>query len=165
MRNFLSSTLLAGLIATPICAEERPATMLVLDASGSMWGQIDGTAKITIAQGVIDGLLSETPDDQVLGIIAYGHRRKGDCSDIETLVLPASGTRSAISQAVNALKPKGKTPMSDAVQAAALAMRHSEEAATVILVADGIETCAPDPCAAARAGGKRGEFHRPCGRV
>ena len=35
--------------------------------------------------------------------------------------------------------------------AAAEALRYTEERATVILVSDGIETCNPDPCAAARA--------------
>ena len=40
--------------------------------------------------------------------------------------------------------------MTDAVIAAAQALRYTEEKATVILVSDGVETCNPDPCAAAR---------------
>src|SRR5690606_36816859 len=52
---------------------------------------------------------------------------------------------------VNELDPRGMTPMTDAVIAAAQALRSTEQAATVILVSDGIETCNPDPCAAARA--------------
>ncbi|MFZ5961431.1 vWA domain-containing protein [Thalassococcus sp. BH17M4-6] len=126
-------------------------TILVLDASGSMWGQIDGTAKISIAQTVIGDLLGTLPEGQALGLTAYGHRTKGDCSDIETLVAPGAATRDAIAQAVNAVQPKGKTPMTDAVRMAAEALRYGEEKATVILVSDGIETCNPDPCAAARA--------------
>lgn len=132
-------------------AQEAPRTILVMDASGSMWGQIDGVAKITIAQEVMGDLLGTLPEGQELGLTAYGHRTKGDCSDIETLVAPGAGTRDAISRAVNAIKPRGKTPMTDAVIAAAQALRYTEEAATVILVSDGIETCNPDPCAAARA--------------
>ncbi|WP_168732886.1 vWA domain-containing protein [Aliigemmobacter aestuarii] len=130
---------------------EAPNTILVLDASGSMWGQIDGTAKIQIAQDVVGTLLDTLPDGQNLGLTVYGHRTRGDCTDIETVVPPGPGTREAIRAAVMAIKPRGKTPMTDAVVAAAEALKYTEEAATVILVSDGIETCNPDPCAAAAA--------------
>lgn len=133
-----------------LTAQERARTILVLDASGSMWGQIDGAAKITIAQDVMGDLLGSLPENQELGLTAYGHRTEGDCTDIETLVSPGIGTRDAISDAVNAIKPRGKTPMTDAVVAAAEALRYTDQPATVILVSDGIETCHPDPCAAAR---------------
>lgn len=144
---------LLALMALPLAAQaqDRPNTILVLDASGSMWGQIDGVAKITIAQDVVTGLLQTLPDNQSLGLTVYGHRRRGDCADIETVVAPAPGTRDEIAAAVAAIQPLGKTPMTDAVIAAAESLRYTEEAATVILVSDGVETCNPDPCAAARA--------------
>lgn len=138
-------------VPATLLAQERSQAILVLDGSGSMWGQIDGTAKIAIAQDVVGQLLQTLPDTQVLGLTVYGHRRKGDCADIETLVVPGAGTRGQIAAAVNAISPKGKTPMIDAVRQAAEALRYTEEAATVILVSDGIETCNGDPCAAARA--------------
>ena len=50
--------------------------ILVLDASGSMWGQIDGTHKITIARDVIGGLLQDWDSNVHLGVTAYGHREK-----------------------------------------------------------------------------------------
>ena len=136
--------------ATVIAAQERPNTVLVMDGSGSMWGQIDGVAKMTIAQDVVEELLSDFPADQGLGLTVYGHRERGECKDIETVVAPAIGTARRITDAVNAIKPLGKTPMTDAVIAAAQALRYTEEKATVILVSDGVETCNPDPCAAAR---------------
>ena len=148
--SILTGGVLAAL-ALPALAQQSGNTILVLDGSGSMWGQIDGKAKITIAQEVVGELLPALPQDQALGLTLYGHRRKGDCSDIETVVAPGTGTQGAISEAVNAVKPKGKTPMTDAVRQAAEALRYTEEKATVILVSDGIETCNPDPCAAARA--------------
>lgn len=131
-------------------AQESSKTILVLDGSGSMWGQIDGKAKITIAQDVVENLLLTLSPERELGLTVYGHRRKGDCTDIQTLVEPALDTRSAIKDAVNAIKPKGKTPMTDAVIAAAKQLRYEEDKATVILVSDGVETCHPDPCEAAR---------------
>ena len=74
---FLSST----------AAAVGPARMvLVLDGSGSMWGQIDGQAKIAIAKTVMADLIDQIPADFQTGLIVYGHRRKGDCDDIEMLI-------------------------------------------------------------------------------
>ncbi|MCH2066837.1 MAG: VWA domain-containing protein [Shimia sp.] len=149
--TFLRATTAAiCLLPTSLLAQDNPAAIVVMDGSGSMWGQIEGVAKITIAQQVMGELMTTLPADLDLGLTVYGHRRKGDCSDIETVVLPGPDTRAAITTAVNGITPKGKTPMADAVVAAAKALRHTEEAATVILVSDGIETCVPDVCAVAK---------------
>ena len=131
-------------------AQDKSRAILVLDASGSMWGQIDGKAKITIAQEVIGELLQSLPADQELGLTVYGHRRKGDCTDIETMILPGGDTRNAIMMAVSSITPKGKTPLSAAVIQAAEALKYTEERATVILVSDGRETCELDPCQVGR---------------
>ncbi|MBN9673549.1 vWA domain-containing protein [Roseibium aggregatum] len=147
-----SKTLLV-LALLPLCLPVRaaaesptPKTTLVLDASGSMWGQIDGKAKISIAQDVVGDLIRSLPEEMELGLTVYGHRRKGDCNDIENLIEPASGQRDAIVTSVNAISPKGKTPLSAAVLQAAKALRHTEEKASVILISDGEETCDLDPC-------------------
>jgi Ca-activated chloride channel family protein len=123
--------------------------IIVLDASGSMWGQIQGKSRIDIAREVMAGLLAQLPADKRLGLVAYGHRRKGDCADIEELI-PVGTDRAAIVAAVNRLSPKGKTPLSDAVSFAAKKLRYTEEKATVVLVSDGEETCDADPCAVGR---------------
>ncbi|MDF0603446.1 VWA domain-containing protein, partial [Psychromarinibacter sp. C21-152] len=147
-RLFIAFALILSTLSA--AAQERPRTILVLDGSGSMWGQIDGVNKIVIAREVIGGLLQDFPPDQELGLTVYGHRRKGDCNDIETVIAPGLGTTGAIAQAVNAINPKGKTPLSASVMAAAEALRYGEEKATVILVSDGIETCNVDPCEVGR---------------
>lgn len=135
--------------ATPAGADEGDS-ILVLDASGSMWGQIEGEAKITIAKRVLGELLSDLPADRRLGLIAYGHNRKGDCRDIEELAA-VGAERSVIAGAVEGLNPKGKTPMADSIKLAAEKLKYTENKATVILISDGIETCAPDPCGVAAA--------------
>lgn len=145
--RFLHLFVLFVCLALPAAAQDKARTILVLDASGSMWGQIDGKSKIEIARTVIGGLLDSLPQSRELGLTAYGHNRKGDCSDIETLVPPGPGTRDAIRDAVNRIRPKGKTPLSAAVIAAAEALKYTEDPATVILVSDGRETCDFDPCA------------------
>ncbi|MCC5972932.1 MAG: VWA domain-containing protein [Rubellimicrobium sp.] len=148
-----AAALLAATLLFPFSiaqAQERANTILVFDASGSMWGQIDGVNKIVIARDVVAEILRDFPEDQNLGLTVYGHNRRGDCGDIETLVEPGTGNRDEIARIVNTLNPRGMTPMADSIIAAANALRHTENAATVILVSDGIETCNPDPCAVAR---------------
>lgn len=127
----------------------RARVMLVLDASGSMWGRIGNKAKIEIARESIAELIADWDRDVDLGLSAYGHRVKGDCDDIETLIPVGRSNPATVIDAVDALKPKGKTPLSEAVRRAARELRFSEEAATVILVSDGLETCGADPCAVA----------------
>ncbi|MEQ8654132.1 MAG: VWA domain-containing protein [Kiloniellales bacterium] len=140
-----------GLASFAASGAQAENTIIVLDASGSMWAQIDGSHKITIAREVLDEVLGQLPAEQSLGFMAYGHRQKGVCSDIELLVAPKVGAGEEIRQAAAKLNPKGKTPLSDAVRQAAEALRYTEEKATVVLITDGLETCDADPCALGRA--------------
>ncbi|MGH1352104.1 MAG: vWA domain-containing protein [Methyloligellaceae bacterium] len=132
-------------------ADSPQKAMLVLDASGSMWGKINGEAKIDIARDTIKKLLSEWDPKVQVGLSAYGHRRKGDCRDIETLFPVGPAQKDKILNAVNTLQPKGKTPLSDAVRQAALELKYTENKATVILISDGKETCHADPCQVGKA--------------
>lgn len=153
---------LAPLIATALAmvgfatmssvrAADVAKAVLILDASGSMWGRVEGVAKITIAKRVVGGLLNGLPDNHELGLTVYGHRVKGNCADIETMVPPGQNTRNAIRTALSSISPKGKTPLSDAVLIAADVLDFKKTPGTVILITDGMETCGRDPCALARA--------------
>ena len=155
MIRHLRAIALAGLAVCSLFAAPLPAaaqgtdTILILDASGSMWGVVENQTKIAAARQAIATILSKWKPADRLGLMAYGHRSKGDCRDIELLVPVGPFNPDAIRGAVNALNPKGKTPIADSLRAAASALRSTENKATVILVSDGIETCAPDPCAVA----------------
>lgn len=140
----LAFALAACALALPLRAEN---IMLVLDASGSMWGQIEGKPKISIAREAVGELLGRfRPEDQI-GLIAYGHRRRGDCGDIEPLLPVGPLDAAAFRAKVDGLNPKGMTPLSAAVKQGAEALKSSEQKATVILLSDGEETCDLDPCA------------------
>lgn len=141
----LFAALLAMALPGTLRAEGK--SIIVLDASGSMWGQIDGRPKLEIAREALASVVGGLPADTELGLMAYGHREKGSCTDIELVVPPGPGTGQAIVSAANALKFLGKTPLSEAVRQAAGDLRYTEEKATVILITDGIETCEADPCA------------------
>ena len=134
-------------LAFAITANAADRTIIVLDASGSMWTQIDGRSRIEIAKETVKTVVGNLPADREIGLMVYGHRDKGSCTDIELVVPPAAGTSAAIIAATNKISPKGKTPLSEAVKQAAEALKYTEEKATVILVTDGLETCNADPCA------------------
>ncbi|KIT15947.1 vWA domain-containing protein [Jannaschia aquimarina] len=149
------TTLCAAAIFSAPCGPalaQSPDIVFVFDGSGSMWGQINGRTKIEIARETLSSVLSEVSSDMQIGMIAYGHRQKGVCADIETVVPigPANLSVPRIVDAANRLQPKGKTPLTDAVRMAADELRYTENAATVVLVTDGIETCDADPCALGR---------------
>jgi Ca-activated chloride channel family protein len=146
-RCFILLALFAFAVS-PAAAQGTDA-ILILDASGSMWGQVEGQTKIAAARRAVDSILSKWRPSDRLGLIAYGHRSKGDCKDIE-MVVPVTRFDSArIRNAVAALNPKGKTPIADSLRAAATSLRTTEGKGTVVLVSDGIETCVADPCAVA----------------
>ncbi|VAW75985.1 FIG01024677: hypothetical protein [hydrothermal vent metagenome] len=124
--------------------------MLIIDASGSMWGKINGEAKIDIARNAISKLVKTWNKQTKIGVMAYGHRRKGDCKDIQTIAPLGKINASQVISILGDLNPKGKTPLSASIKAAATMLKSSEEAATVILVSDGLETCGMDPCLVAK---------------
>lgn len=150
MRTRFSSLVLFFILGVLAASAHADDAILVLDASGSMWGQIDGKSKVEIARSVIGELLDKLPADRRLGLVAYGHRREADCNDIEEIV-PVGTDRVAIRNSVNKLDFKGRTPLSAAVKFAAEKLGYRTQRATVILVSDGIETCGVDPCALGRA--------------
>ncbi len=155
MKRFSLAVLAIAALASPVFCQEKPSVtpasaLIVFDASGSMWGQIKGKAKIEIAREVVGNLVRDLPAETELGLMVYGHRRKGDCADIELLIPVGKVDKSAFIQTVNAIMPKGMTPITASLELAAEGLGYKESKATVILVSDGLETCDADPCAAAK---------------
>lgn len=137
-----------ALAASSAVAADR--AIIVLDASGSMWAQVDGRPKQEIAREALRTVLPALPADSEVGLVAYGHRDKGSCTDIELLVPPAAGTAAAIAGAADALKFVGKTPLSAAVRKAAEALDYTSSKASVVVLTDGADSCQADPCALGR---------------
>lgn len=126
---------------------DREQVMVVLDASGSMWGKVEGKTKIEIVRESYGKLVKSWEEQPIdAGLIVYGHRRKGDCSDIEVITEPKPVDAVSLGRTVYKLNPKGKTPLGEAVRMAAEKLKYKEQKATVILLSDGIETCGVDPC-------------------
>jgi len=120
--------------------------MFILDASGSMWGEIEGRDKIAIAKEVMAGLIGDLPDNTRAGLVAYGHRRKGDCKDVEELVHISPLDKEGLIRTIKGLSPRGKTPITHSVRVTAEKLKVLEDETTIILVSDGKESCGEDPC-------------------
>ena len=150
----LKSLTIAGIVAasfTGASAQEMayPDTIIIMDVSNSMWGQINGEAKILIARKVVGDLVTDLQEDIDFGLVAYGHRTKADCGDIETVVPVGTLDPDGFKAAVNSLQPQGRTPLTAAVRLAAEQLTYTTRSARIVLVSDGVESCDGDPAALA----------------
>jgi Ca-activated chloride channel family protein len=138
----LALVVLVLLACLPARAQE---TMLILDVSNSMLGQVDGRTRIATARTVMEALAAALPPRSRMGLMAFGHRRPGDCDDIEVLVSPGPVSARVFARLANPLVPRGRTAIANALQEAARSVPRA------LLITDGGENCSPDPCAEARA--------------
>ncbi len=127
--------------------QDAPSPILfIYDASGSMWGQLQGKTKKEIASEVLSTTVSNLPDNQNIGLMAYGHRKKSDCDDVEFLVDINNKTKSKVTNAISGINPLGRTPLARSATLAINSLRDSNTKATIILVTDGIESCDGNIC-------------------
>ena len=150
-----ASASLMLLMGAPASADTQKNVMFVLDASNSMWGQIDGKSKIEIAKAVLKDLTTKMPAEAKLGLIAYGHRfdrKLNDCDDMELMNPIGHFSTKEADNAFSFITPKGQTPIAKTLQATAdFLLEQKGQDNTVVLISDGLESCDGDPCAAAKA--------------
>ena len=140
------------------------ATLVILDASGSMLQRIDGTPRIEIAKSILRDLVADRlPAGAPFALRAFGTGGRGSCASTAALPLgplDADGARAAI-DAVRA-EDGAKTAIAASLRevagdlAGAAAGTGAGAGQLVILITDGEETCGGDPeaeIAALRAAG------------
>ncbi|HMU45807.1 MAG TPA: VWA domain-containing protein [Chitinophagaceae bacterium] len=130
--------------------------IFIYDASGSMMGRIQGKTKMEIASSVLTDAVNKLPDNQQVGLVAYGHRQKDDCKDVEFLVHTENGNKQAVSQSLKKIKPLGRTPLARSALQVIDHLRQTKMKATIILVTDGIESCGGNICDVIKAAKKEG---------
>ncbi|MFK7821714.1 MAG: VWA domain-containing protein [Planctomycetaceae bacterium] len=150
-RTYLFSTLFFLACGTAQAQSDHyPEVMFILDSSGSMAAQVGGRSKIDAAKSVMHQIVPELNENIRVGLAAYGHRRPGDCSDIEVLVPAGSQDRKELLRHVDQLQPRGRTPISKAILSVAEMLKLKDAETTIVLVSDGKETCGGDPCRVVR---------------
>jgi phage tail protein X len=138
---------------TIVFANAQPITQidLIFDASNSMWGQIDGKAKIEIARTALNELLKEFNGKKhiYLGLRVYGHLNKR-CDNSVLEIKPGANNIEPIRKKVAKIKPLGKTPIAYSLQMAAKDFdKNLPGKKIIILITDGLESCGGNPCVAA----------------
>ena len=130
------------------------AVEIVVDASKSMWGQIDGQSKMEIAKTTLEEVSYWLPEDLDLALRAYGNTSasdKNNCADSSLLVPFGERNREYVRHAIAGLRPTGQTPIAYALNQAADDFDSLQSDRTLVLVSDGIESCGGDPVTAAYA--------------
>ncbi len=150
-KTLFAAVALSGLCAAASAAHGESNMLFVMDGSGSMWGKLDGTPKISTAKNVLSGLLSDLPAGTSAGLMVYGHRQKSSCEDVQLVAPIGSVTAGNAGQLISSIQPKGKTPIAYSLHLTRQAFQHlgPDQAKHVVLISDGIETCSGDPCAVA----------------
>ena len=95
--------------------------------------------------------VSEAPKDAQLGLVTYGTgtgssdaEKEAGCRDITVLARPGEKPSDALKNEVNGLQPRGYTPIGNSLlKANELLPKDGKR--SIVLVSDGIDTCAPPP--------------------
>ncbi|WP_198021544.1 vWA domain-containing protein [Corynebacterium tuscaniense] len=151
-----AALLLVGGFVAPGVAVAQGASgskaALIVDASGSMLdADVDGGTRMDAAKKAAHELVNDLPDSANLGLLAYGMRVSNapedharGCQDVETLVPVGKLDRDLLNSKIDEMTPSGYTPIGNSLRAAAKELGDDGER-TIILVSDGIDTCAPPP--------------------
>ena len=125
--------------------------MLILDASSSMVeADAEGT-RMESAKKAANELVESLPETANMGLTVYGanesdapDNREQGCKDIDTRVPVGRVDKAKFTSAIDGLEPKGYTPMGNSLRKAAEELGGEGER-SIILVSDGIDSCAPPP--------------------
>ncbi len=130
--------------------EEAPTAVILLDSSGSMWGKLgaDKDSKYDAVREALHQVLPRLRPDVRLGLAAFGHRRRGNCSDAEVIVAPQPGNVDQVLAPLAKLNAVGKGPLVLGLREAAAAIGTAAPA-TIVLIHDDVDNCGQDLCAAA----------------
>jgi len=109
--------LFALLILAGTAARAETVTVMVFDASGSMWNRLEGDrSRIEVARDVMGEYFATRDTGTPISVLAYGHRRRGDCGDIQVIAPMQRHDGSDLTQRLRALNPQGMTPLTYALE-------------------------------------------------
>lgn len=151
----IAGVVLAGgvLGAAPAAAQtgDPPSLIVVMDGSGSMWAPFDATrqAKYLIARDALRQALGKIHPQTRVGLVALGHRRAGDCNDVEVLKAPEPLDAERLMAPLSQISPRGRGPLALALREAASMMPGDAGARHLLLIHDDADNCQADVCAAA----------------
>lgn len=158
---FSDITARPGELVTNEEGEKRSLRVQVLlDASGSMAGQIEGKVKMDIAKEAIEEFASTLPEGAELSLRVYGHAgsnqpsgKEESCTTTEVVYPFRTYDEEAFHAALHSIVPTGYTPITLAIEEAAddlLSGDNDNVEHVIYVVSDGEETCGGDPVEATK---------------
>ena len=156
LRGVTAAAVLAGGGTAPVaqvgaCAVDA---MLVFDGSTSMDEisfETGPNTRIVEARQAIRRAMPDIAPYRRVGLLVYGPGPRGPCGNLDLRFAPVEAADGPVIAAIDALRPDGLTPLTEAVRQAAEALDYRAEPGVVVLVTDGNETCGGRPCALARS--------------
>jgi Ca-activated chloride channel family protein len=132
-------------------AADPPALMLIVDGSGSMWGALDATrqSKSALVREALRSALGKVNPQTRVGLAAFGHRRSGDCNDVEIIRQPEPLDADRIMAPLAQVNPRGRGPLTLALREAAKALPQASGPRRLLLIHDDADNCQADVCEAA----------------
>lgn len=129
----------------PSFSEPENYVEVIIDVSGSMWGQFQGVNKIVNSQAIMEVLLKDLPPKVQLGLRTFGGHK-------ETHLQIPLGTdnRQDIWNTIQLLRPSGKSPIGYALQQAGNDLIAKKGRKYIVLISDGIDTGQIDPVCTAK---------------
>ncbi|QKG83174.1 VWA domain-containing protein [Kroppenstedtia pulmonis] len=128
---------------------------ILLDASGSMAGRVDGRMKMDLAKAAVERFASSLPEHAKVSLQVYGHKGSNakkdkpvSCKSVEEVYPLGEYQEKKFSQSLNQFQPTGWTPLAASMKRAKTDLEGAgEKDATnlVYIVSDGVETCGGDP--------------------
>lgn len=133
---------------------------ILLDASGSMAGKVNGESKMEVAKKAIYNYLDKIPDNANVMLRVYGHKGSNNendkslsCGSSEVMYPLQPYNKEQFNAALSKFSPKGWTPLASALESVNDDFKEytgDENLNVVYIVSDGEETCGGDPVNAAK---------------
>lgn len=139
--------------------QKKMNVLVLMDASGSMNGEIADQTKMELAKGAISKFVEQIPTDANFSLIAYGHvgtsadsDKMASCSSVESVYSLSAYQAENFSNSLNSFQASGWTPLAGAINKAGEILQaypSDDYLNLVYIVSDGVETCDGDPVTAA----------------
>ncbi|MDD0821052.1 VWA domain-containing protein [Bacillus cereus] len=133
---------------------------ILLDASGSMAGKVNGEVKMEAAKKAIYNYLDKIPDNANVMLRVYGHKGSNNendkslsCESSEVMYPLQPYKKEQFNAVLSKFGPKGWTPLASAIESVNDDFKEytgEENLNVVYIVSDGEETCGGDPVNAAK---------------